>query len=105
MGRLKYDIRSMAKDGEVVGQLTLDSDNQSSVNPWALHGDSDEIKLLRHLLPTMSGLYGHILGVSATPIDLDYAINSYKGALFRFELAGGTELLSNYNSVNPSTIT
>ncbi|MEO0537532.1 MAG: hypothetical protein AAF215_27185 [Cyanobacteria bacterium P01_A01_bin.123] len=57
-----------------------------------VEGDAVLVQRVENLLAITSGMYGHIVGEEASPVDLNVAMRSPRFAAFNPELLEGEEL-------------
>jgi len=78
--------------------VSLNSDNPDKTAPIVVEGDDQAVAAIWDVLPHCSGMFGHGVGRSTSPIDLNAAMlyRGYGMAAFTPRLIEGAEILEGW---------
>jgi hypothetical protein len=81
--------------------VSLNAEEPQRLVPIIYEGEPLGCNYIRSILINQVGLFGHLISLSTTPIDLSASMMSSDMQRFKPELVEGSELLENYNPEIP----
>jgi hypothetical protein len=97
---IKYQLTDPDTDKQVF--ISIDSDDPDVSGAIKYSGDAELIKLLELMISSSYGAFGHSIGDSTTPIDLDAALTiGNKFDKYNPEILEGEDLVKSYESNIP----
>lgn len=82
-------------EGQVIVSIAANNGNHSGLIQY--EGEAEAIEVLKEELPLLCGAFGHLIGDTTTPIDLDAVMHKPDMQRFTPELLEGAELVERYD--------